>query len=68
MKANLETWRRRRQFTQEGLASAAGVSKATIQRYEREGLRSATVHTLSAVLMALDVDPNQLILELDKEV
>lgn len=67
MKANLKTWRERRQFSQEGLARAVNVSTRTIWTYEKKGMGNANVHTLAAIAMALDIDINNLDLELDKE-
>lgn len=66
-RVNLKTWRERKQFSQEGLARAAGVSVSTIQRYESKGLGTANVQVLADIVIALDINVNQLDLELDKE-
>lgn len=66
-KATLKQWRKRKRFSQEGLARAVGLSKRTIWTYENEGFGSANVHTLADIAEALDVEVGLIDLELDKE-
>jgi transcriptional regulator with XRE-family HTH domain len=56
----LRTWRRRRGFSQEGLAAESGYHRTYISLLER-GLRSPSLSTLFALAQILAVRPSELI-------
>lgn len=58
---NVRLLRRKRQMTQEQLASAAGLCRTFLNQLER-GHYSATLETIGTLAEALDVPPERLIL------
>ena len=63
-KRDLRTWRRLRNMSQDKLADKADISRTTLFNYEQNGLASASIYTLTALLRALDIEFDQLDLKL----
>lgn len=59
-KHDLRTWRRLRNMSQDKLADKVDISRTTLFNYEQNGLGSANIHTLTALLRALDIEFDQL--------
>ena len=55
----LRGFRRRRRFTQEELASRAGVSPAVISRLERGLTQAPQKYTVNSLIVALDLTPDE---------
>jgi transcriptional regulator with XRE-family HTH domain len=67
MKVKLKIWRMRRGMTMKQLAEAAGVSEQTIVRIETHGVIPFP-RTLDKLAKALNVSPEELLIEDDERI
>lgn len=67
MKKTLQEWRELRGYSRQQLAEKAGSTRQSIYNYETIGLGGLNVHTLTDILLALDITFDQLELKFKEE-